>query len=98
MDETTQNESLIMKCDWVQRSEVILSFLSFPSSPSNQGVKQHNAAAYVLNKTVSKHRPAALAGTTSAAKVDGLNPNADAVAVRLVVYLHMSSFHFLELY
>ncbi|XP_075872990.1 RNA-binding protein 27 isoform X5 [Nelusetta ayraudi] len=47
----------------------------------HMGIKQHNAAAYVLNKTVAKHRPAALAGTTSAAKVDGSNPNADAIAV-----------------
>lgn len=79
-------------------SEVVLSFLSFPSSPSNQGIKQHNAAAYVLNKTVAKHRPAALPGATSTAKVDSLNPNTDAVAVRLVFYFHISSFNIPELH
>lgn len=49
-----------------------------------QGIKQHNPAAYVLNKTVAKHRVAAAPGTTSTTKPDSLNPNTDAVAVRFI--------------
>lgn len=47
---------------------------------AHMGIKQHNAAAYVLNKTVAKPRAAPPPGTSST-KVDGLNPNTDAVAV-----------------
>ncbi|GAA6226257.1 RNA-binding protein 27 isoform X1 [Lates japonicus] len=47
----------------------------------HKGIKQHNAAAYVLNKTVPKHRLAAAAGTTVTTKPDSLNPNTDTVNV-----------------
>uniref|UniRef100_A0A3B4VHM3 RNA binding motif protein 27 n=1 Tax=Seriola dumerili TaxID=41447 RepID=A0A3B4VHM3_SERDU len=47
----------------------------------HKGVKQHNPAAYVLNKTVPKHRLAAAPGTTAPTKLDSLNPNTDAVTV-----------------
>ncbi|XP_023285239.1 RNA-binding protein 27 isoform X3 [Seriola lalandi dorsalis] len=47
----------------------------------HKGVKQHNPAAYVLNKTVPKHRLAAAPGTTAQTKLDSLNPNTDAVTV-----------------
>ncbi|XP_018547845.1 RNA-binding protein 27 isoform X2 [Lates calcarifer] len=47
----------------------------------HKGIKQHNAAAYVLNKTVPKHRLAAAAGTTVTPKPDSLNPNTDTVNV-----------------
>ncbi|KAF3705639.1 RNA-binding protein 27 RNA-binding motif protein 27 [Channa argus] len=50
-------------------------------SNMQKGIKQHNPAAYVLNKTVPKHRLPATAGTTATAKPDSLNPNADAVTV-----------------
>ncbi|XP_037125116.1 RNA-binding protein 27 isoform X1 [Syngnathus acus] len=53
-----------------------------PGSTSNlgpQGIKQHNPAAYVLNK----HRPPAPVGTTSAP--DNVNPNAEAVNVAPVL-------------
>ncbi|XP_040005857.1 RNA-binding protein 27 isoform X4 [Xiphias gladius] len=47
----------------------------------HKGIKQHNPAAYVLNKTVPKHRLPAAAGTTAATKLDSLNPNTDTVTV-----------------
>ncbi|XP_029375018.1 RNA-binding protein 27 isoform X3 [Echeneis naucrates] len=49
----------------------------------HKGIKQHSPAAYVLNKTVPKHRlaPAAAAGTTATTKPDGLNPNTDTATV-----------------
>ncbi|KAK2828148.1 hypothetical protein Q5P01_019182 [Channa striata] len=50
-------------------------------SSLQKGIKQHNPAAYVLNKTVPKHRLPATAGTTATAKPDSLNPNTDAVNV-----------------
>ncbi|TNN40307.1 RNA-binding protein 27 [Liparis tanakae] len=43
------------------------------------GIKQHSPAAYVLNKTLPKHR--AMPGFTATARPDGTSPNADAVAV-----------------
>lgn len=46
-----------------------------------QGIKQHNPAAYVLNKTVPKHRLLAPSGIAAVTKADGLNPNADTVNV-----------------
>lgn len=51
-----------------------------------QGIKQHNPAAYVLNKTVPKHRLPAVAGTTATTKPDGLNPNTDTVTVCFSLY------------
>ncbi|XP_041864449.1 RNA-binding protein 27 isoform X1 [Melanotaenia boesemani] len=49
-------------------------------SNMHKGVKQHNPAAYVFNKTVPKHHlNAAVVGPTNTAKTDGLNPNSDAV-------------------
>ncbi|XP_062289180.1 RNA-binding protein 27 [Scomber scombrus] len=45
----------------------------------HKGIKQHNPAAYVLNKTIPKHRLPAVAGTTATTKPDGLNPNTDPV-------------------
>uniref|UniRef100_A0A4W6EY09 RNA binding motif protein 27 n=1 Tax=Lates calcarifer TaxID=8187 RepID=A0A4W6EY09_LATCA len=53
------------------------------SQAAGSGIKQHNAAAYVLNKTVPKHRLAAAAGTTVTPKPDSLNPNTDTVAPAL---------------
>ncbi|XP_040907880.1 RNA-binding protein 27 isoform X3 [Toxotes jaculatrix] len=53
------------------------------SSVHKQGIKQHNPAAYVLNKTVPKHRPPAAAGTTPPAKTDSQSPNTDTVAPAL---------------
>ncbi|XP_037604559.1 RNA-binding protein 27 isoform X2 [Sebastes umbrosus] len=50
-------------------------------SNMHKGIKQHNPAAYVLNKTVPKHRLPASPGVTALTKPDSLNPNADAVAV-----------------
>ncbi|XP_017276923.1 RNA-binding protein 27 isoform X3 [Kryptolebias marmoratus] len=44
------------------------------SNMHKQGIKQHNPAAYVLNKTVPKHH-------LNATKTDGLNPNSDTVNV-----------------
>uniref|UniRef100_A0A3Q0S545 RNA binding motif protein 27 n=1 Tax=Amphilophus citrinellus TaxID=61819 RepID=A0A3Q0S545_AMPCI len=46
-------------------------------SNMHKGIKQHNPAAYVLNKTVPKHHLTATAGTTTNAKSDNLNPNTD---------------------
>lgn len=46
-----------------------------------QGIKQHSPAAYVLNKTVPKHRLPLAAGTMSTTKLDSLNPNTEAVTV-----------------
>ncbi|XP_028277594.1 RNA-binding protein 27 [Parambassis ranga] len=46
-------------------------------SSVHKGIKQHNPAAYVLNKTVQKHHLPAAAGTTATTKPDGLNPNTD---------------------
>uniref|UniRef100_A0A671V1R4 RNA binding motif protein 27 n=1 Tax=Sparus aurata TaxID=8175 RepID=A0A671V1R4_SPAAU len=45
-------------------------------------IKQHSPAAYVLNKTVPKHRLPAVAGITATTKPDSLNPNTDTVTVR----------------
>lgn len=50
-------------------------------SNMHKGIKQHNPAAYVFNKTVPKHHLAAVAGTTAATKPDNLNPNTDTVTV-----------------
>ncbi|XP_030601971.1 RNA-binding protein 27 isoform X3 [Archocentrus centrarchus] len=50
-------------------------------SNMHKGIKQHNPAAYVLNKTVPKHHLTATAGTTTNAKSDNLNPNTDNAAV-----------------
>ncbi|XP_041807889.1 RNA-binding protein 27 isoform X1 [Chelmon rostratus] len=47
----------------------------------HKGIKQHNPAAYVLNKTVPKHRLPAVAGIAATTKADSLNPNADTVTV-----------------
>uniref|UniRef100_UPI0037E8D8A1 RNA-binding protein 27 isoform X2 n=1 Tax=Semicossyphus pulcher TaxID=241346 RepID=UPI0037E8D8A1 len=47
----------------------------------HKGIKQHNPAAYVLNKTLPKHRLSAGAGTTATTKLDGLNPNTDTITV-----------------
>ncbi|XP_030009888.1 RNA-binding protein 27 isoform X3 [Sphaeramia orbicularis] len=44
------------------------------------GIKQHNPAAYVLNKTVPKHRLPTAAGTTATTKADSQNLNTDTVA------------------
>ncbi|XP_029030597.1 RNA-binding protein 27 isoform X2 [Betta splendens] len=46
----------------------------------HKGTKPHNPAAYVLNKTLPKHRQAAITGTTAPTK-DGLTPNTDAAIV-----------------
>uniref|UniRef100_A0A3B5A435 RNA binding motif protein 27 n=1 Tax=Stegastes partitus TaxID=144197 RepID=A0A3B5A435_9TELE len=56
------------------------------------GIKQHNPAAYVLNKTVPKHHLTAAAGTTAPAKPDSLNPNTDTVTVRF--YLSLAEYMF----
>lgn len=50
-------------------------------SNMHKGIKQHNPAAYVLNKTVPKHHLSATAGATTNAKSDNLNPNTDTAAV-----------------
>lgn len=55
--------------------------LIYPHSFYLQGIKQHNPAAYVLNKTVPKHHLSATAGATTNAKSDNLNPNTDTAAV-----------------
>ncbi|XP_049447746.1 RNA-binding protein 27 isoform X2 [Epinephelus fuscoguttatus] len=47
----------------------------------HKGIKQHNPAAYVLNKTVPKHRVPAAPGVTVTTKPDSLNPNTDMVTV-----------------
>ncbi|XP_029304776.1 LOW QUALITY PROTEIN: RNA-binding protein 27 [Cottoperca gobio] len=49
----------------------------------HKAIKQHNPAAYVLNKTVPKHRVPALPGIPAATKPDGLNPNPDAATMML---------------
>ncbi|KAF3841075.1 hypothetical protein F7725_006937, partial [Dissostichus mawsoni] len=46
-----------------------------------QVIHQHNPAAYVLNKTVPKHRVPALPEVPAPTKADSLNPNTDAVTV-----------------
>lgn len=46
-----------------------------------QGIKQHNPAAYVLNKTLPKHRLPPVAGTTATTKPDALNTNTEAATV-----------------
>ena len=51
-----------------------------------QGIKQHCPAAYVLNKTVPKHRLAAAAGATAGTRPDCLNPNTDAAYVGFSLY------------
>lgn len=55
-----------------------------------QGIKQHNPAAYVLNKTLPKHRLQAAAGTTATTKADSVTPNTDAVTVCYNVYTCVS--------
>ncbi|XP_026228068.1 RNA-binding protein 27 isoform X2 [Anabas testudineus] len=50
-------------------------------SNMHKGIKQHNPAAYVLNKTLPKHRLQAAAGTTATTKADSVTPNTDAVTV-----------------
>ncbi|XP_034405310.1 RNA-binding protein 27 isoform X2 [Cyclopterus lumpus] len=50
-------------------------------SNMHTGIKQHSPAAYVLNKTVPKHRMPVLPGFTATIKPDSLNPNTDAVTV-----------------
>ncbi|XP_063341695.1 RNA-binding protein 27 isoform X2 [Pelmatolapia mariae] len=50
-------------------------------SNMHKGIKQHNPAAYVLNKTIPKHHLSAAAGATTNAKSDNLNPNTDTAAV-----------------
>ncbi|XP_034461599.1 RNA-binding protein 27 isoform X3 [Hippoglossus hippoglossus] len=50
-----------------------------------QGIKQHCPAAYVLNKTVPKHRLAAAAGATAGTRPDCLNPNTDAAYMALAL-------------
>ncbi|KAM6907882.1 RNA-binding protein 27 [Xenentodon cancila] len=50
-------------------------------SNMHKGIKQHNPAAYVLNKTIPKHHLNATAGATNAMKTDSLNPNPATVAV-----------------
>ncbi|CAI5643072.1 unnamed protein product [Oreochromis niloticus] len=50
-------------------------------SNMHKGIKQHNPAAYVLNKTVPKHHLSAATGATANAKSDNLNPNTDTAAV-----------------
>ncbi|XP_030293602.1 RNA-binding protein 27 isoform X2 [Sparus aurata] len=52
-----------------------------PQHSSMQRIKQHSPAAYVLNKTVPKHRLPAVAGITATTKPDSLNPNTDTVTV-----------------
>ncbi|XP_029957037.1 RNA-binding protein 27 isoform X2 [Salarias fasciatus] len=47
----------------------------------HKGIKQHNPAAYVLNKTVPKHHLPVAAGTAALAKLDGLNANTDSAHV-----------------
>ncbi|XP_008330525.1 RNA-binding protein 27 isoform X3 [Cynoglossus semilaevis] len=44
----------------------------------HKGIKQHNPAAYVLNKTLPKHRLPPVAGTTATTKPDALNTNTEA--------------------
>uniref|UniRef100_A0A3P8WAD7 RNA binding motif protein 27 n=1 Tax=Cynoglossus semilaevis TaxID=244447 RepID=A0A3P8WAD7_CYNSE len=46
----------------------------------HKGIKQHNPAAYVLNKTLPKHRLPPVAGTTATTKPDALNTNTEAAA------------------
>lgn len=50
-------------------------------SSLHKGIKQHSPAAYVLNKTVPKHRLPAATGTTATSKPDSLSPSTDTVAV-----------------
>ncbi|XP_028323217.1 RNA-binding protein 27 isoform X2 [Gouania willdenowi] len=52
----------------------------FPQhSNLHKSIKQHNPAAYVLNKTVPKHHLPGAAGTLAPTKLDNVNPNADSV-------------------
>uniref|UniRef100_A0A3P8TNB6 RNA binding motif protein 27 n=1 Tax=Amphiprion percula TaxID=161767 RepID=A0A3P8TNB6_AMPPE len=50
-------------------------------SNMHKGIKQHNPAAYVLNKTLPKQHLTAAAGTIATTKPDTLNPNTDTVTV-----------------
>ncbi|XP_042355158.1 RNA-binding protein 27 isoform X1 [Plectropomus leopardus] len=50
-------------------------------SNMHKAIKQHNPAAYVLNKTVPKHRLPTAPGVAATTKPDSLNPNTDAVTV-----------------
>ncbi|XP_027129374.1 RNA-binding protein 27 isoform X3 [Larimichthys crocea] len=50
-------------------------------SSVHKGIKQHSPAAYVLNKTVLKHRLPTGAVVAATNKLDSLNPNTDAVTV-----------------
>ncbi|XP_073335954.1 RNA-binding protein 27 isoform X3 [Pagrus major] len=54
-----------------------------PPHSSMHKIKQHSPAAYVLNKTVPKHRLPAVAGITATAKPDSLNPDTVTVAPAL---------------
>ncbi|XP_077962910.1 RNA-binding protein 27 isoform X5 [Gasterosteus aculeatus] len=47
----------------------------------HKGIKQHSPAAYVLNNIVPKHCVPALPGLAAGTRLDGLNPNADALTV-----------------
>uniref|UniRef100_A0A3Q1D9L5 RNA binding motif protein 27 n=1 Tax=Amphiprion ocellaris TaxID=80972 RepID=A0A3Q1D9L5_AMPOC len=53
------------------------------SQAAGSGIKQHNPAAYVLNKTVPKQHLTAAAGTIATTKPDTLNPNTDTVVPAL---------------
>ncbi|KAF7659932.1 hypothetical protein LDENG_00290780 [Lucifuga dentata] len=50
-------------------------------SSLHKGIKQHNPAAYVLNKIVPKHRLPAAPVTTATSKPDSLSPSSDTVTV-----------------
>ncbi|XP_033834198.1 RNA-binding protein 27 [Periophthalmus magnuspinnatus] len=55
-----------------------------PQHPTvHKGIKQHNAAAYVLNKTVHKPRPQTTAGTSGVSPADSSNVEAAPVASAL---------------
>lgn len=59
----------------------------------HKGIKQHNPAAYVLNKTVPKHHLTAAAGITATTKPDSLNPNTDTVTVAPALTNAQKSFY-----
>lgn len=58
-----------------------LHFTQFYHFMSLQGIKQHNAATYVLNNIPPKHQQNATAGPTNPSKTDNLTPTSDTATV-----------------
>lgn len=84
-------------CTWSDQHAALFFSFEIPSLHSAfsfylQGIRQHNPAAYVLNKTGPKHRPPAGPASVSSSKSDSVDSTGpEPVTVR---FTHLPNYNF----